>query len=70
MIHIVKAFGVVNKAKVDVFLELSCFSNDQITANDEIFYKKIQRTYFSLESDSHFIISIFVWSIFYYYHFL
>ena len=28
VIHIVKAFGVVNKAKVDVFLELSCFFDD------------------------------------------
>ena len=26
--HTVKGFGVVNKAKVDVFLELSCFFND------------------------------------------
>ena len=26
--HIVKAFGVVNKAEVDVFLELSCFFSD------------------------------------------
>ena len=25
VIHIVKGFGVVNKAKVDIFLELSCF---------------------------------------------
>ena len=25
MIYTVKGFGVVNKAKVDVFLELSCF---------------------------------------------
>ena len=25
LIHIVKGFGVVNKAEVDVFLELSCF---------------------------------------------
>ena len=25
MIHIVKGSGVVNKAEVDVFLELSCF---------------------------------------------
>ena len=25
MIHTVKGFGVVNKAKVDVFLELCCF---------------------------------------------
>ena len=27
-IHTVKGFGVVNKAKVDVFLELSCFFDD------------------------------------------
>ena len=28
VIHIVKGFGIVNKAEVDVFLELSCFFND------------------------------------------
>ena len=28
MIHTVKDFGVVNKAEVDVFLELSCFFYD------------------------------------------
>ena len=28
VIHTVKGFGVVNKAEVDVFLELSCFSDD------------------------------------------
>ena len=28
VIHIVKGFGVVNKAKVDVFLEFSCFFYD------------------------------------------
>ena len=28
MIHTVKGFGIVNKAKVDGFLELSCFCND------------------------------------------
>ena len=28
VIHIVKGFGVVNKAVVDVFLELSCFVDD------------------------------------------
>ena len=31
MIHTVKGFGIVNKAEIDVFLELSCFLND--TAN-------------------------------------
>ena len=28
MIHIVKVFGIVNKAETDVFLELSCFFDD------------------------------------------
>ena len=28
VIHIVKGFGIVNKAEIDVFLELSCFSHD------------------------------------------
>ena len=28
VIHTVKGFGVVNKAKLDVFLELSCFFDD------------------------------------------
>ena len=28
VIHIVKGFGIVNKAEIDVFLELSCFFND------------------------------------------
>ena len=28
VIHIVKGFGLVNKAKIDVFLELSCFFDD------------------------------------------
>ena len=28
MIHTVKGFGIVNKAEMDVFLELSCFFDD------------------------------------------
>ena len=28
VVHIVKDFGIVNKAEVDVFLELSCFFDD------------------------------------------
>ena len=28
VIHIVKGFGIVNKAEIDVFLELSCFFHD------------------------------------------
>ena len=28
VIHTVKGFGIVNKAEIDVFMELSCFFND------------------------------------------
>ena len=28
MIHTVKGFGIVNKAEIDVFLDLSCFFDD------------------------------------------
>ena len=28
VIHTVKEFGVVNKAEIDIFLELSCFFDD------------------------------------------
>ena len=28
VVHTVKGFGIVNKAEVDVFLELSCFFDD------------------------------------------
>ena len=28
VVHTVKGFGIVNKAEIDVFLELSCFFND------------------------------------------
>ena len=28
VIHTVKGFGIINKAEIDVFLELSCFFND------------------------------------------
>ena len=30
VIHTVKGFGVVNKAEVDVFLEVSCFISDPV----------------------------------------
>ena len=32
MIPTVKGFGIVNKAEVDAFLELSCFFNDPADA--------------------------------------
>ena len=36
MIHTVKGFGVVNKAEVDVFLELSCFVYDPVDVGNLI----------------------------------
>ena len=34
--HTVKGFGIVNKAEVDVFLELSCFFNDSVDVGNLI----------------------------------
>ena len=36
MIHTVKGFGVVNKAEVDIFLELSCFFSDPVDVDNLI----------------------------------
>ena len=36
MIHTVKDFGIVNKAEVDVFLELSYFFNDPLDVGNLI----------------------------------
>ena len=36
MIHTVKGFGIVNKAKVGVFLELSCFFDDSMDVDNLI----------------------------------
>ena len=36
VIHTVKGFGVVNKAEVDVFLELSCFFDDPVDVGNLI----------------------------------
>ena len=36
MIHTVKGFGIVNKAEIDVFLELSCFFDDPADAGNLI----------------------------------
>ena len=35
--HTVKGFSIVNKAEVDVFLELSCFFNDPADVGNLIF---------------------------------
>ena len=35
VIHIVKGFGIVNKAEIDVFLELSCFFDDPVDVSKD-----------------------------------
>ena len=37
MIHTVKDFGVINKAEVDAFLELSCFFDD-LTIKNQLYF--------------------------------
>ena len=36
MIHTVKGFGILNKAEIDVSLELSCFFNDPVDVGNLI----------------------------------
>ena len=36
MINTVKGFGIVNKAEIDVFLELSCFFDDPVDVGNLI----------------------------------
>ena len=36
VIYIVKGFGVINEAEVDVFLEFSCFLNDSVDVGNFI----------------------------------
>ena len=36
VIHTVKGFGIVNKAEIDVFLELSCFFDDPVDVSNLI----------------------------------
>ena len=36
VIHTVKGFGIVNKAEIDVFLELSCFFDDPMDVGNLI----------------------------------
>ena len=37
VVHTVKGYGIVNKAEVDVFLELSCFFDDPTDVGNLIF---------------------------------
>ena len=36
VIHTVKGFGIINKAEIDAFLELSCFFDDPADVGDLI----------------------------------
>ena len=36
MVHTVKGFGIVNKAEVDVFMELFCFFDDPLDVGNLI----------------------------------
>ena len=36
VVHTVKSFGIVNKAEIDLFLELSCFFNDPADPDDPV----------------------------------
>ena len=36
VVHTVKGFGIVNKAEIDVFLELSCFFDDPMDVGNLI----------------------------------
>ena len=37
VIHTVKGFGIVNKAEIDVFMELSCFFDDPADVGNLIY---------------------------------
>ena len=50
VVHTVKGFGIVSKAEIDVFLELSCFFNDPVDVGNLIcgfsaFSKSMQETW-------------------------
>ena len=36
VVHTVKGFDIINKAEIDVFLELSCFFNDPMDVGNLI----------------------------------
>ena len=51
MIHTVKGFGVVNKAEVHVFLELSCFFDDVMHRHHQTVNTKIRLILFFAAKD-------------------
>ena len=38
VIHTVKGFGIVNKAEIDAFLELSCFFDDPVNVDNLLWF--------------------------------
>ena len=40
VIHAVKGFGIVNKAEIDVFVELSCFFDNPVYVGNLIIAKE------------------------------
>ena len=53
----VKGFGIVNKAEIDVFLELSCFFDDPLDIGNLIsgssaFYKRLNIPFASVQFSS------------------
>ena len=49
VIHTVKGFGIVNKAEIDVFLELSCFFDDLANVGNLISGSSVFSLDFQLE---------------------
>ena len=50
VIHEVKGFGIVNKAEIDVFLELSCFFSDPVDVFKDAVKSRYKRGGLSLDS--------------------
>ena len=49
VIHTVRGFGIVSKAKVEVFLELSCVSNDSADVSNLISHSSaFSRSYLNI----------------------
>ena len=49
VIHTVKGFGIVNKAEIDVLLELSCFLHDPVDVGNLI--STIKKNKFAAEEN-------------------
>ena len=50
VIHTVKGFGIVNKAEVDVFLDLSCFFYDPVNPGPSSYHRTREHTMYSILS--------------------